>query len=38
MTKKLILENWSYAETLSIESIQSSADKVHLAIRQAGKI
>lgn len=37
MTGKLISENWSFTETLSIESIQSSEDKVHLAITQARK-
>ena len=37
MTKKLISENWSYTETLSIDPIQFNEDKVHLAITQARK-
>ena len=37
MTKKLISENWTHTETISIDPIQFNEDKVHLAITQARK-
>ncbi|MDA1148366.1 MAG: hypothetical protein O3A76_17350 [Chloroflexi bacterium] len=35
MTERLRAEGWDHTTSLSVEAVQSGADKVHLAIRQS---